>query len=97
MDDTVTDERLARYLEMTEYALGRVKISVQEKGTLYRVAEDMLGMARDYLADAKHFIEKGEKVDAFACLNYAYGWIDAGARTGMFEVGDDYRRFTLGR
>lgn len=97
MDDIVSMERLGKYLRMTEEAIGRARIAPARKGTLYAVAEDMMRMATDYLNDARHFITQGKRVDAFACLNYAYGWIDAGARTGLFEVGGDYRRFTLGR
>ena len=97
MDEIVTDDRLQKYLTLTEEALGRLKIAVSARGTLHAVARDMLRMAEDYCNDAKHFISEGRKVDAFACLNYAYGWIDAGARTGLFDVGDDYKKFTLGR
>ena len=97
MDEVVTDDRLQKYLTLTEEALGRLKIAVSARGTLHAVARDMLRMAEDYCSDAKHFINEGRKVDAFACLNYAYGWIDAGARTGLFDVGDDYKKFTLGR
>ena len=97
MDDTVSDERLEKYMSLTEEALKRAKIAVSSRGTMYPVAEDMLRMATDYFNDAGHFMEAGKKVDAFACLNYAYGWIDAGARMGFFDVGNDYRRFTLGK
>ena len=54
-------------------------------------------MIECYFNDAKTFIEKGDYVNAFASLNYAYGWIDAGARLGIFNVGDDDIRFTLAK
>lgn len=97
MEDRVTDERLGRYMSLTEESLGRVRIALSPKGTMFTVAEDMLRMAKDYFADARNFEKQGMKVDAFACLNYAYGWLDAGARMGLFDVGDDYKNFTLGR
>ncbi len=97
MEDVVTDARLGKYMQLTEEALGMLRIAVSRQGTMYAMAEDMLKMAKDYFSDAMHFIKEGRKVDAFACLNYAYGWIDAGARMGIFDVGTDYRRFTLGR
>lgn len=97
MEDRVTGERLNRYFRLTEEAVKTVRIAAAKKGKLYPLAEDMLDMARNYLSDAGHFAAEGKIVDAFACLNYAYGWIDAGARLGLFEVGEDYRRFTLGR
>ena len=39
--------------------------------------------------DAKHFKEKGDFVTAFAALNYAHGFLDAGARLGVFDVKDN--------
>ncbi|MBR9702560.1 DUF357 domain-containing protein, partial [Candidatus Woesearchaeota archaeon] len=45
-------------------------------------------MAQRYFDDAKHFREKGDKVLAFAALNYAHGWLDAGARIQLFKVND---------
>ena len=34
------------------------------------------------------------KVNAFAALNYAHGWLDSGARIGLFDVKDS-RLFTV--
>lgn len=96
VEKEISDEKLNRYFDLTQKALSAVRISVSAQGTLFRVASDMLRMAEDYFSDAKHFFSKGDYVNAFACLNYAYGWIDAGARTGLFEVGKDYEHFTLG-
>lgn len=52
-------------------------------------------MAKRYLSDAEHFEKKGELVTAFAALNYAHGWLDAGARVGLFDVGHDSSLFTI--
>lgn len=52
-------------------------------------------MAKRYFSDAQHFKEKGDIVTAFAALNYAHGWLDAGARLGLFDVGHDSELFTV--
>jgi hypothetical protein len=52
-------------------------------------------MARAYYEDAKHFREQGEFETALANVNYAHGWLDAGARLGLFDVGGDDQLFTL--
>jgi uncharacterized protein len=52
-------------------------------------------MASRYYEDAKFFEKKGDIVTAFAALNYAHGWLDAGARLGLFDVGHDSRLFTV--
>ena len=45
-------------------------------------------MVENYFKDAMHFKEKGDLINAFAALNYAHGWLDAGARIGIFDVHD---------
>jgi len=60
-----------------------------------KIAEDFLEMARSYYLDALHFMENGDAVNAFACINYAHGWLDCGARLGLFDVGENDRLFTL--
>jgi hypothetical protein len=52
-------------------------------------------MATCYYDDAKDFRAKGDHVNAFACVNYAHGWLDAGARLGLWDVGQDDLLFTL--
>jgi len=52
-------------------------------------------MARTYFSDAEHFAAQGDYVNAFASVNYAHGWLDCGARVGLFDVGQDDQLFTL--
>ena len=80
---------------LTEKALARVKLASPPRSHLRKVAEDFLGMARAYFADARHFLEQGELEKALANVNYAHGWLDAGARIGLFDVGADDQLFTL--
>ena len=51
-------------------------------------------MASRYYTDAGHFRKHKDYVLAFAALNYAHGWLDAGARIGLFDVHDS-RIFTV--
>ena len=80
---------------LTERALAKVTIAPPTKSHLRKVAEDFLSMARAYCEDAKHFRDKGELEKALANVNYAHGWLDAGARIGLFDVGGDDTLFTL--
>jgi uncharacterized protein len=89
----VTDERLKKYFSITGEALEKVKKSPMDKERL-KDAKDFLDMAQRYYDDAKHFYEKGHYVNAFAAVNYAHGWLDAGARIGLFKVKDS-RLFTV--
>lgn len=90
---TVTEEKLKKYFSITKEALDMVK----EKGIDEKrksEALDFLDMAERYYSDAEHFYKKGEFVVAFAALNYAHGWLDAGARIRLFKVNDS-RLFTV--
>ena len=64
------------------------------RAELVEQRKDFLDMIKRYVADAHHFEEKGDVVNAFAALNYAHGWLDAGARLGIFDVHDS-KLFTV--
>ncbi len=91
----LTEERVGRYISLTSGALLKLKIAAPERSFNRKLAEDFLKMARAYFSDAKDFADKGDLVNAFACVNYAHGWLDSGARIGLFDVGGDDRLFTL--
>ncbi len=91
----LTKERVEKYISLTSEALDKLRISPPERSFNRKLAEDFLRMAKAYHEDAKEFSAKGDLVNAFACVNYAHGWLDAGARIGLFDVGGDDRLFTL--
>lgn len=95
MDDKteVTDEKLEKYFSITGEALEMAKKAEKDHSNIDK-AEDFLDMASRYYSDAKHFRKQGNKVLAFAALNYAHGWLDAGARIQLFKVKDS-RLFTV--
>ncbi len=86
--DKITKEKLNKYFEITGEAIKKVKIKEPKNVDLKAVGEDFLDMAKRYYEDAKHFEKKGDTVNAFAALNYAHGFLDAGARLGVFDVKD---------
>ncbi|MGQ0798436.1 MAG: DUF357 domain-containing protein [Methanobacteriota archaeon] len=86
---------VAKDIALTEQALAKLSIASPSKSHLRKIADDFLAMARAYCDDAKHFRDRGELGSALANINYAHGWLDAGARLGLFDVGEDDRLFTL--
>lgn len=95
MTNIVTKEKLEKYFDVTGRALKKVKIVSDDRTVGKPQAEDFLDMAQRYYDDAKHFASKGDIVLAFAALNYAHGWLDAGARLGLFDVDHDSTLFTV--
>jgi len=91
----ISKEHLAKYIQLTEKALKKIKIAAPERSYLRELADDFVEMAESYSSDAKRFAKDGDLVNAFACINYAHGWLDCGARIGLFDVGGDDQLFTL--
>ncbi len=87
MENKVTKEKIAKYRDMTQRALEIAKKSIikgKEKES-YEIST----MVTNYLSDSNYFEEQGDLVSAFAALNYAHGWLDAGVRLDVFDVKDD--------
>ena len=95
MNDTITEAKIDRYLDITKRALEKLNVVTPEHSFSKRLADDFLNMANSYYNDAKHFRENGDFVTAFAAVNYAHGWIDCGARIGLWDVDQDDQLFTL--
>ncbi len=92
VNNIVTDEKVKKYFAITEEALAMAKGAVIPER--HAQALEALDMVECYVSDAHHFYDKGDLVLAFAALNYAHGWLDAGARLGLFDVHDS-RLFTV--
>lgn len=95
IQNEITKEKLEKYFDVTGRALKKLKLVSPNKTHLDTMAKDFLNMAKCYYDDAKHFYEKGDYINAFAALNYSHGWLDAGARMGLFDVGHDSVLFTV--
>ena len=91
----VTKEKLEKYFRVTGEALNKVRIVAPSGTHFFTTTTDFLDMAKRYYSDAGHFRDKGEWVTAFAALNYAHGWLDAGARIGLFDVDHNSQLFTV--
>lgn len=87
--DRITEEKLDKYFEITGKALKMCEHHMDKKDkTRHSQAKDFFDMASRYYSDANHFKKQNDYVLAFAALNYAHGWLDAGARIGLFDVHD---------
>ena len=93
--NTITDEKLEKYFKTTKSALEEIKLAPPSKTHLRLIAEDFLDMAERYFNDAKYFRDKKDFTTAFASINYAHGWLDCGARMGLFDVKHNSKLFTV--
>ena len=88
---------LEKYLALTREAIAKVTPAAPARSFLRGASDDVLAMARAYLADAEHFSRSGDRDRALAAVSYAHGWLDAGVRLGLLDGGGDAARFTLFR
>jgi uncharacterized protein len=93
MKSQISSQKLSKYFQITQEALEKAQQAFDQKRI--EEAKDFFDMAQRYFKDAKYFLnKKRDAVLAFAALNYAHGWLDAGARIGLFQVKDS-RLFTV--
>jgi len=85
--NTITDAKLKKYFSLGKDALAAALKASCKKG-LEKERDYFLDVIQRYVSDAEHFYKKGDTVHAFAALNYAHGWLDAGARLGLWNVKD---------
>ena len=57
-------------------------------------ADEVVGLARAYASDSKHFLQKGNKFDALEAYAISWAYIDSLLHLGMVEV-DNLRLFTV--
>ena len=87
IQNRIQKTKIEKYYNLTSKALAIAKKSIA-KGK-QKQAKEIITMVTCYLEDSKHFEEKGDYINSFAALNYAHGWIDAGARLKIFNVTDN--------
>jgi len=87
----ITDEKLKKYFEVAERALTKAQDSGEsiKLDELKKARENFLDTVEKYIEDAKYFSKNNDMVNAFAALNYAHGWLDAGVKLGIFDVNDN--------
>ncbi|MFT4310281.1 MAG: DUF357 domain-containing protein [Candidatus Woesearchaeota archaeon] len=95
MNNEITQEKMNKYFDITGRALKKVAIVSDSFSVGKTQADDFFDMASRYYADAQHFYKQGDWVLAYGALNYAHGWLDAGARLGLFDVDGDDVLFTV--
>ena len=86
MNGQITSEKLAKYFSVTRSALEEARRAPENVEINDSTRENFIDTIDRYLRDAEHFANTEDLVNAFAALNYAHGWLDAGAKLGIFDV-----------
>lgn len=76
-------DRISAYIYNVEQFLNSVK-----EEELSREASFIVSLARDYLNDAKYYLEKGDYITSLSCIAYAEGLLDALRHQGHIKTAD---------
>jgi len=87
--EVVSKDRFEKYLNVSKQALDQAKKSPENVDINDDSRKDFIDTVERYIKDAEHFVSKGDIVTGFAALNYAHGWLDAGAKLGIFDVDNE--------
>jgi hypothetical protein len=92
----ITKTKLEKYYNLTSKALNIAKKAIEKSKdkSKQKQAKEIFIMVKCYLEDSQHFQKKGDYVNAYGALNYAHGWLDAGARLKIYKVKDN-KLFTV--
>lgn len=88
-------EKTARYEQLLAEGLEAADPTPAADTPLGEAAEACLEMASSYLEDGRHFVADDDPVNALAAFSYGHGWLDAGARIGLFDIPDDGHPFAV--
>lgn len=80
--------RFEKYFTITSRALQKAKDAPENLDITDGTRKDFLDMVERYIHDSTHFASEGDLLNAFAAITYAHGWLDAGARIGLWDVHD---------
>lgn len=80
------NEKTNRYKYMLECALKDIKIIFPSDNYFYKISSEIKTMSDSYYKDGIHFMSNNDYVNALASFSYAYGWLDAGVRMGLFSI-----------
>ncbi|MES3516852.1 MAG: DUF357 domain-containing protein [Natronomonas sp.] len=89
------DEKVDRYETLLAGALDAADTAVPANTPLHDAAVAYREMAESYLEDGRHFREHDDPVNALAAFSYGHGWLDAGARMGLFDIPSDTDLFAV--
>ncbi|MBR4202213.1 MAG: DUF357 domain-containing protein [Candidatus Methanomethylophilaceae archaeon] len=91
----ITDEKMAKYLDITTRARKKIRIASPVRSFDRRLALTFLDTSESFFKKAVDYRNDGDYVRAFAAVNYSHAWLDGGARIGLFDVDGDDVLFTL--
>jgi hypothetical protein len=78
-------KKLDRYIGGTERVFREMGVNHPLDESLRRALENNISLSRQYLADSKYYLDKGDFITALVCIAYCEGLIDACRNLGWLS------------
>jgi hypothetical protein len=88
-------EKTARYHHLLHLATGVLAIAPDSGSVYHKAAVEFLLTAQEALQAGRDLEERENQLDALARYSYAFGWLDAGVRAGLFRIRKHREIFTV--
>lgn len=80
------EARAKRYIETVEKAMGELEEKSSPITVTRSAVAEVIALARQYLHDAKFFLESGKAVSSLASVAYVEGLLDGLRRIGLVRL-----------
>src|SRR5665647_3601718 len=77
--------KIAECQDLLSRTLSETHVSAAEGTHFYRIAAQILEMARAYDSDGIGFFQSGDPVNALASYYYGFGWLHFGLSSGLLN------------
>ncbi|MGA2573382.1 MAG: DUF357 domain-containing protein [Candidatus Methanomethylicaceae archaeon] len=78
-------KKLDRYIGGTESVFREMRVNPPGDESLRKAVESNISLSRQYLADSKYYLDKGDFITALVCIAYCEGLIDACRNLGWLS------------
>ena len=78
-------KKLERYIGGTERVFQDMVVNPPGNESFRKALENNLSLSKQYLADSKHYLGKGDFITALVCIAYCEGIIDACRNLGWLS------------
>lgn len=86
--DNVIDKKLIENLGIIKEILAKAKLAPENLNIMDSTKKEFMEIIEEHIDNAENFLKNDDFIKSFTSLSYAQGWLDAGAKVGIFDLSD---------
>ena len=87
-------EKTIRYERMLSAAASAIKDAPDSSSPIFKICATFREIVLTWQTNGEDHLMEGNFTPALASFSYGYGWLDAGIRSGLFQIRGDRHLFT---